>query len=206
MLKVHAASSVERVVVLTQACDLANLKTSKVQVAVVRCGGISSLAGISCRQVMATLNPSSTCVISTLSRVSCSMSKFACGIGRRRLRHRSANTSRSTLPRPMAASHYRSYTQRCRNRISIRNLQVWFAALGIKAIGPGSNRFHNNRSDDSPSLPSSGRKQSSSPKGLSRGSGNWTPGLQSVRSCSISARCYAELLANSPPGRLTVKR
>ncbi len=34
-LQVQSASSVERVVVLTQACDLANIKTSKVQVSVV---------------------------------------------------------------------------------------------------------------------------------------------------------------------------
>ena len=33
--QVESASSVERVVVITQACDLANLKTSKVQIAVV---------------------------------------------------------------------------------------------------------------------------------------------------------------------------
>jgi hypothetical protein len=35
VLKFQSASSIERVVVLTQACDLANAKTSKVQVAVV---------------------------------------------------------------------------------------------------------------------------------------------------------------------------
>jgi hypothetical protein len=95
MMERRATVSHERVVVLTQSCDLANDKTTNVQVAVahearrlsnwdcsrsipyaIKSGGIASLVGIFCRPDRTSPNPLWISAIFTRCLVHCCSNKF----------------------------------------------------------------------------------------------------------------------------------